>query len=308
MLNDNEFIIQSLNSNLFFLRTTRFYCLNIELSFFKNNMEYSNRAKELGRRCEELGRKIIDYTYGYIPEAAKKYQIYVTDYSLRSELLTEKLFDVDIDTGITEEQLNFKVGVSGVAPESLINNIIDANNEALEITVDFLSFAEEIRNLLITNELFSYSYPELYNFMMRDVKQLQDDLTRIMERLRPDPVFSANSEFTYNTTMLEIVLFLRGFIDISEVKYLNDLNYFILSYPSLIRDYQTLPLTPENQKELTERSIAITERLRNLIAEMLERLLNAELYFIVEATMIDNFYTNVNYFYYLLKENESIGF
>ena len=61
-----------------------------------------------------------------------------------------------------------------------------------------------------------------------------------------------------------------------------------------------MPLSPENQSMLTERSIALIRRIRLLVSNMLQDLLAAKLYFIIEALAIDNFYRNINYFLYIL--------
>ena len=71
-------------------------------------------------------------------------------------------------------------------------------------------------------------------------------------------------------------------------------------YPKLLEDYNSLPLSPENQKELTERSITVIRRIRLLLSNMLKDLLDAKLYFIVEPLAIDNFYRDINYFLYIL--------
>ena len=71
-------------------------------------------------------------------------------------------------------------------------------------------------------------------------------------------------------------------------------------YPELLEDYNTLPLSPENQQNLNERSIAVIRRIRLLIMDMLKDLLDAKLYFIIDPLAIDNFYRNINYFLYAL--------
>jgi len=39
MLSDSSFVLQTLNSNLYFLRTIREFATNIQLSFLSNNIE-----------------------------------------------------------------------------------------------------------------------------------------------------------------------------------------------------------------------------------------------------------------------------
>ena len=45
MLSEEQFIVQSFNNGLFYLRSIRDYCVNIQLSFYKNNGDYSRGLK-----------------------------------------------------------------------------------------------------------------------------------------------------------------------------------------------------------------------------------------------------------------------
>ena len=127
------------------------------------------------------------------------------------------------------------------------------------------------------------------------------ELNRLKERIRKDPIIALDTEYGYNITAYEITSFLRGLIEPNATSYIEVLNNILNEiYPELLEDYNNLPLSPENQQNLTERSIAVIRRIRLLISNMLRDLLDAKLYFIIEPLAIDNFYRNINYFLYAL--------
>ena len=304
MLTEEEFLKESLNANLYYLRTLRDFCINIELSFYEDN-KYKEQAMLLAKRSQDLGREIITFTNGKVPLKGVEYQIFYTEYTLRTERLTEKLFNIDLATDITEKQLELNPTDTFEINEGVINTLTAINERTSSIASDFIELAREIVSELTSNNLFSYTYPTMYNFMIITIELYIGELNRLKERLRKDPIIALDTEYGYNITSYEIVSFLRGLIDPSATTYIEILNDILNeTYPKLLEDYNTLPLSPENQVMLRERSLALVRRIRLTISNMLNDLLNANLYFIIEPLAIDMFYRNINYFLYVLNVEE----
>lgn len=304
MLNDEEFYSESLNTNLYYLRTLRDFCINIKLSFYEDN-EYKKRAEILAKKSQDLGREIITYTDGKVPAKGLRYQIYYTEYTLPIERLTEKLFNINLATDITESSLQLTPTTTFTIDNEMIKAMMKINEEATAIANDFLMLAREIRKEMTSNNLFSYSYPALYDFMIITIELYIGELNILKERIKKDPIIALDTEYGYNITSYEIVSFLRGLIDPNATNYIEILNTILNEeYPKLLEDYNTLPLSPENQQNLTERSIAINRRIRFTLANMLKDILDSKLYFIIEPLAIDNFYRNINYFLYILNADE----
>ena len=300
MLTEEEFYKESIDANLYYLRPLRDFCINIELSFYGNN-SYKERAESLARRSQDLGREIITLTNGKVPSKGLNYQIFYTEYTLPIERLTEKLFNLNLGTDITEKQLNLNPTDEFEVNDELIESMASINARALSIANSFIELAREIRSEMTSNNLFSYSYPTMYNFMIITIELYIGELNRLKEMIRKDPIIALDTEYGYNITAYEITSFLRGVIDPDETSYIEVLNNILNEiYPELLEDYNTLPLSPENQQNLNERSIAVIRRIRLLIMDMLKDLLDAKLYFIIDPLAIDNFYRNINYFLYVL--------
>ena len=303
MLTEEEFYKQSIDTNLYYLRTLRDFCINIELSFYGDN-PYKGRAALLARESQDLGREIVTLTNGKVPSKGLNYQIFYTEYTLPIERLTEKLFNLNLGTDITEMQLKLTPTDTFEVNDELITTLTSFNDRATSIANEFINFAREIRDEMTSNNLFSYSYPTMYNFMIITIELYIGELNRLKERIRKDPIIALDTEYGYNITAYEITSFLRGLIDPNATSYIEVLNNILNEiYPQLLEDYNSLPLSPENQQNLTERSIAVIRRIRLLISNMLRDLLDAKLYFIIEPLAIDNFYRNINYFLYALDAN-----
>lgn len=300
MLTDEELYKEMIDVNLYYLRTLRDFCINIGLSFYENNT-YKENASSLVEKSQDLGREILMLTDGKVPSKGVNYKIFYTEYTLPIERLTEKLFNLDLGTDITKMELNLTPTNSFDVNDELISKMISINDRALALAKEFIDLAKKIESEMTSNNLFSYSYPTMYNFMIITIELYIGELNRLKERIKKDPIIALDTEYGYNITAYEITEFLRGLIDPRGESYIEVLNNILNEiYPKLLEDYNKLPLSPENQQDLSERSTTIIRRIRLLLSNMLKDLLDSKLYFIIEPLAIDNFYRNINYFLYTL--------
>ena len=307
MLTDEMYYNESLNANLFYLRNLRDFCINIILSFYESN-DYNEKLTTIAKKSQDLGREIVTYTKGEVPLDSINYQIYYTNYTLKTEELTEKLFNINLATDITKNQINLKPTETIKITEEVIKKITKFNEEALSLANEFVNLATTIKEELANNIIFSYSYPALYTFMIMTINNYINELKRLLKKENQDPIIALDIEYNYNITSYEIITFIRGLIDTLETNYINRIDEILNEYPKIIEDYNKLALTPNNQIELTTKTITIINKIENIFKDMLEDLLSAKLYFIIDPLAIDNFYRNINYFRYLLNLEEKEEF
>lgn len=300
MLNDASFVTQTLNTNLYYLRTIREFAINIQLAFLDNNQEYIEAAKDFGERSEELGRILMKYADGNISMEALDNQIFVTNYTLDTELLTEKLFPIDIDTTITEAELKLTAGAANNLSNEMINELNEVNRSALVLVTNFIDFCENIIERMRNNDLFAYSYISLIEAMLVEANLYKLNLNRIISRDNISPTFVIDYEYLFNNLLQKYASFIRGLVDPENAEVIIRAGAFASEFNLLASDYKNAVINPEVQSKLTKRSIDTVDRFKNFMSGIIEDVLEARTYFIVEPIFLDNILTTTNYFKYAL--------
>lgn len=304
MLTDTRYIVQSLIDHLFYLRTLREFCLNIELAFYQNNQNIIETAHGLGKRYEELGVEAVQLAEGRIPNEIIKNGYFLTNYTLNCELLTEKLFNVDINTNITVDQSNL-TGFDNINDlkfdEEILNKINTLNNNTIQLTRNFIDFCKDLRNSMKEGNLFSYSYPLIYTYMIEEAGLFASDLERIQEKNNADPTYIINFEYYFSDSMRQASQFILGFSDPDQASIIVNADNYKKAFASLMRKYQQSSSSPDALKVLNEEAIDLVRSFRSFLGKTIEGVLNNINYFIVEPVFLDNLLTEANYFLYLLQ-------
>jgi len=307
MLSDTRFITQSLIDHLFYLRTLREFCLNIQLSFYKNNKNIIEIAEGLGKRYEELNNIALTLSNSRIPKQILDNNYFITDYTLDTELLTEKLFNIDIDTDITIEQQNL-IGFNSINEieinNEIINQVMSLNDDAIELTRNFIDFCKYLRNEMIDNNIFSYSYPLIYTYIIKEAGLFVSDLERLQNKDFADPTYVINYQYYYSDSMMQIAQFIIGLSDPNQTAIITNADNYRKAFSNLIKKYEQSTNSPDAQKLLNEDAIILVQSFKIFLIKLIEGILNNNYYFIVEPVFLDNLLTEVNYFLYLLQGSD----
>lgn len=306
MINDILLVQQSLTNNLFYLRTLRDFSLNIELSFFENNQELINAARDFRMKAEKLLERAITLGNNKLFSEILDSQIFVTNYTLDSELLTEKLFDIDINTSLTEKEKELTGNSQYKTDTNTVNEIQQLNKDSLELTNEFLDFLEYILNNMRQNRLFSYSYPTFYEYMLLDINLFKSELERLINKIDVEPTYIFSFQVGDLEAMKRQTQFISGLADPNQIGIISQAEKFGEEFEQLLEEYKGSKVSPDTQKVLNEKALDVTERFKAFVSTIIEKVLGEDAYFIVEPLFLNNLLTDINYFIYLLK-GSSLG-
>ena len=301
MLTDKEFFLQSLVSNLYYLWELREFSARIEVSFPSIYEDYVNRSKNLAKRAEKIDKQVAKYANNSLPESVVNSQIIVTPYTLELELLTEKLFGIDIDTSITELEKAIVPGDMTPTKEQ-VKEMESINEESKKIANDFIDFANELYSKIENQEIFAFYYNTLNLYLVQEANLFKTSLERLKERATINPSYVIDYQYYSTMIMQAIATFIRGEIDPIFKDIFDKANNFVIEYRNILDEYDNMIMTPENQKNMTLNSLELAERFKVFVENCIEKLLKKEIFFISPPISKDNELTAINFYIFNLKE------
>lgn len=302
MINDKVFIQQSLTDNLFYLRTIREFTVTIELSLPQKYQDSIHTTQDFRKRCDEYLRKTIQLANNTLLTILWDTGIFITSYTLDCEKLTEKLFGVDLDTTLTEEEASITTVSQAPSPtEEQLDTIQKLNDDVIILATNFFDFVSSLLNNMLIQEIFSYSYPLFYNFMLREIGLYINDLKRLNEKTNIDPIFVLGYESRYSLSMKNIAQFIGGLADPSQEVIIQKAREFEKKFDELLSQFNEENLDPTTQNELSKKALTTVQEFQEFLEMIIRRVISKDLYFIVEPLFWDNQLTFILYFKYLLQ-------
>ena len=282
MINDTLFVQQSLTDNLFYLRTIRDFTVNIEISLPVKYQSYIDTARDFRKRCDEYLEKVLELSNNTLLTIFWDTGIFITPYTLSTELLTEKLFGIDLNTVLTEEEEKLNTIQNAPTPtEDQLIVIERLNNDAIILATNFFDYVSSILNDMLTQEVFSYSYPLFYNFMLREIGLYINDLKRINEKTSIDPIFVLGYESRYSLSMKNIAQFISGLADPSQEAIIQKAREFEQRFSEILDEYNKSNLDPTFQNELSQMTLATVQEFQDFLETIIKRILNNLLLFFI---------------------------
>ena len=298
MLDNKDIYEQSLVNHLYFAGSIRSFCSTIGLTFFKNNQDYIDRAVALGYRATDIVNKAILYMNKELATAVLDNDVYITPYTKELDLLTEKLFDINLFIGVDKDISVLKTRGTVEFNDETMAKIDELNKESMNLINDFKDFCGEIKTKLDSQELFSYLYPDFFSYMYDEISVYGRDIERIMSK--KDYTDFYLSEFTYyfNELMRESALYIRGFLDTINQDIFDMASFYVNAFANLTEKYLKKTDTNENLSLETEKLVI---NYKKFVTDIIEKLLKAKIYFITPPITLDNFLTNINVYLFILK-------
>ena len=296
MLDNKEISYESLANHIFYAGSIRSFCTTIGLTFFKNNVDYIDRAIVLGYRASDIINNAILLMDNVLAGDVLESDVYITPYTKELELLTQKLFSIDLRIRIDNDIALLKERGEVEYNDALMEKIDDLNNKALSLINDFKNFCSEIKTKLDNGELFSYLYPDFFNYMYDEISVYGRDIERIKSKIDYTEFYLNEFTYYFNELLRESALYIRGFLDTKHQDVFDMASFYIDAFANLTEKY----LKNKND-DLTEETKKLVINYKTFIIDIISKLLKAELYFITPPIVLDNFLTNINVYLFILE-------
>jgi hypothetical protein len=217
MFSNEDFVRQSLDLHLFFLRIMKEHSFFLEAGFTPVNADLARQADAFKTQFEALLKEVVTIANGFIsPDVASSGEI-VTDFTLNAERATQFFTGIRLDTSITMAELALTKGVQQSNTQALVQRVADLNQMAIALTQGLINFKTLVLDSMLTCKIFTFNYPLLIDHIRREAILFVELLTRLQNKAMVDIVrFAIEQETFWNRIMAEHAKFIRGLLDPTE--------------------------------------------------------------------------------------------
>ncbi len=292
LMNNKDYTRLSIELHLFFDRIMKEHSLFIEASAVDN--EIKNIANNFKNIFDDILNKIVDLSDNGITNNYLKANIIVTDNTLAAEEITSTLTNINILKNTTIKELQLKSGSKNIN----INDIAKINEQTLLIVEDLIKFKQNILDKVLKGETYTFSYPLLIDHMIEEAKMYHDLLLKVQNKETVLSNFVFEQDMFWNTIMKEHAMFLRGLLDPTEQKLINEANNYAIIYNNIINNTDLSKLTSE--------SIIRTDMFKKFNEEIYKGITDNKIKSIILPLLVDHMTREANYFLKILNNYNSL--
>lgn len=296
-MNYHDYINLSLQTHLFFDRIMKEHSLFLELSLPEKNKDLKQKAHEFQNQFEKILEKIVYLSNGNISNLLIESGEFVTKNTLDAENMTNHFFGDQINTHITNQELNLQSGVVNI-DRRMIGEISKINQETLPMIQDIIHFQNDILSKVLSCQIYSTNYPSLIQHIINEAKVYYDILSRIDRGQELSGHNQYEQEYFWNTIMKEHAEFIRGLLDPSEKDLILTADKFAEEYQMIMKRYVN------NPAYFTSASLKETANFQNFQIVGEEGILNCRIKSIIIPLLSDHLLREANYYLNILRKQK----
>ncbi|HCF70080.1 MAG TPA: hypothetical protein DER33_00550 [Syntrophomonas sp.] len=302
MLSNEDYVRQSLELNLFFLRIMKEHSFFIEGGFTPANPDLAKQADAFKKHYEALLKEAVSLADRCIsPDVASSGEI-VTNFTLNAEKATQFFTGIPIDTSITLAELALNKGVQHLNLQTLLQQVADLNQRAIAITQALINFKTQVLDRILACRIFTFNYPLLIDHIRREAILFVELLTRLQNRVVVDIIrFAVEQETFWNRIMAEHAKFIRGLLDPTEEALFQTANNFGREFDMLTAEAMAVHTQINLLHLVTQKSLRETVRIRDFKRQGTEGILACKIRSIILPLLGDHVLREANHHLRLLK-------
>lgn len=258
-LSPSQFVQQSLELNLFFLRIMKEHSFFLQAGFVCKDQRLIAQANRFKNEFHQLLTEAVRLANRNVSRAVLLSGEVVTNKTRLAELRTQKLTGVRFDTALTARERRL---VSGSGNPRLADEVSSLNRRAILLTRRLVRFKTQVLNAMLTCQIFTYNFPLLIRHIRREANFFINHLERLQQRR----AISAKREIIeeklfWDRIMAEHSLFIAHLLDPTETNLIRQANMFANKFFRLRRrvlNVQKQGAPNQKLKVLVKKEIAAT--------------------------------------------------
>ncbi|MCC0686156.1 DUF2935 domain-containing protein [Clostridioides sp. ZZV15-6383] len=253
MIDNQKYVILSLELHLFFSRIMKEHALFLEAGFTNKDYNLVMEADHYKKQFEDLLSYTVSASNGIIrPDILYSEEI-VTTLTLGAEQKTQEFTGIEINQNITTRELNLQSGVDPQVGQDLVNYVAQLNSDAIRLLDGLINLKERVLDGVLSCTLFTSNYPLLLEHLIHEANLYRSYVIDLENKIDIDSKDAKEIELFWNHIMMEHALFMRGLLDPSEGELINTSNDFAMKFNELIE--KANEMIDSNIESITEETL-----------------------------------------------------
>ncbi len=301
MLSNEEFIRQSLELNLFFMRILKEHAFFMEAGFSTKDQSLAQQADTLKCEFTTLLAETIMLADGVIsPEVLSSGEL-VTKFTFDAERATEFYSGIQLDTELTRMEISLDKKLTPVISSLFVDQVSALNQKAITATTVLADYKSKILQDILSCKIFTFNYPLLIdhilreaNFYLKILYQLQNrQVVNILEDI-------IDQEKFWDRIMAEHAKFIRGLLDPTEVALFDTADRYGKVFDALTEQAMTMTEQTTILPKLSSKTYKATVSLRDFKTAATEGLLQCKIRALAVPLLADHVLREANHYLRLL--------
>lgn len=299
MINDQRYAILSLELHLFFSRIMKEHSLFLEAGFTPKDSRLASEAEHYKNEFEKLLAYTVSASNGVIRANVLNSGEIITDFTLGTELKTQKLTGIEINQNITNTESMLRSGRNPQVSSNLVNYVNQLNANAKILLSGLIDFKNRILNGVLSCNLFTVNYPLLIEHIIREAKLYLSLVNDIENRVDIDAKDNRETELFWEQIMMEHALLIRGLLDPSEDTLIDTADEFADEFKNLIKEAQGM--TDATINSVTNETLNQTIKLKDFKQAGVQGIASCKIRSIILPLLADHVLREANHYIRLLE-------
>lgn len=302
MISKQDFIRESLDLNLFFLRIMKEHAIFLEAALPSKNITLKNRADALKNRFTLLLAQAVSLSNGVIDSKLLHANEIVTKHTLQAEKVTQYFSGIMIDSRLTFLEYSLKAGPSNKDISKLTEPVRVLNQHSLTAVNMIIQYKTKLKNDVSSCRLFIDVYPSLIDHILREAIYFSKLLSKLQNGIEIDMKTDViMHESFWDEIMSEHSFFIRGLLDPDETKLFDLANDFGKEFEDLRKKASGLNKSKKDISDLTSKTLMSAKKLRDFKDQGAQGILNCKIKSVIIPLLADHVLREANHYINLLE-------
>ena len=293
MLSDRDFIRQSLNTNLFFLRIMKEHTYFIYISLPE---KYSVLKQEMKTFIDTFNNLLVR-TIRLSSNVVGLKNDMLTEYTINAERLSELFTGAPIDRNTTRLEMQLGYNNQNQLNQTQVQNVYKLNSQILEVVRRLILYKGIFSSDISECRVFSTMYTSLIDHLSDEDQYYANILIKLQDKTDPSTnIEDAREVAFWNELMSEHAKFIRGLLDPSNETLIEAAHTFAGKFNELSERALEVALGDIIIGEFGDESLETAISFRKFIIELIQEVLECEVNFISVPLLIDHFLREANHY------------